>query len=283
MTSPIRATSTRPSTASTPWCTWPVSRPRRPGRSSATRTSTACSTCSRRPGGTACSGSSSRRPTTPSASPRWPTSFAADTPPRPDTLYGVSKVFGEALGRYYVDRYGLQVSCLRIGTCDWTPGDRRALATWLSPDDCARLVDAALRTRVAYSVVWGVSANTRRWWSLEAGRAIGYEPLDDAEAFASIAAARARPTRPITLVGGGFTTAGFGIDEVRLAMITSRTAGTRSSAWIADDVDPAAAAELQALLDLPAMIRAELADRFSGPLTFGTAGCAGRCAPAPTA
>ena len=139
--------------------------------------------------------------------------LAADTAPRPDTLYGVSKVFGEALGRYYVDRYSMQVSCLRIGTCDWTPGDQRALATWLSPDDCARLVDAALRTDVAYSVVWGVSANTRRWWSLEAGRAIGYEPLDDAEAFAS-SLPGGPPDPSDHLVGGGFTTVGFGIDEV---------------------------------------------------------------------
>ena len=36
--------------------------------------------------------------------------------PRPDTRYGVSKVFGEALGRLYADKYGLSVACLRIGT-----------------------------------------------------------------------------------------------------------------------------------------------------------------------
>jgi phosphomannomutase len=45
------------------------------------------------------------------------------------------------------------------------------------------------------------------------------------------------------------------------------------AAWIADDVEPAAAAELQALLD--AGDDAELADRFAGPLTFGTAGLRG--------
>jgi phosphomannomutase len=49
------------------------------------------------------------------------------------------------------------------------------------------------------------------------------------------------------------------------------------AAWIADEVDPAAAAELQQLLDAggPAA-GSELADRFSGPLTFGTAGLRGR-------
>src|SRR5207244_6175013 len=87
----------------------------------------------------------------------------ADLPPRPDTLYGVSKVFGEALGRYYVDRYRMEVACLRIGTFAPTPPDVRALSTWLSPADCARLVDACLRApRLTYSVVGGISASRRR-------------------------------------------------------------------------------------------------------------------------
>ncbi len=34
---------------------------------------------------------------------------------RPDSLYGVSKAYGEALGRMYVERHGLRVFCLRIG------------------------------------------------------------------------------------------------------------------------------------------------------------------------
>jgi uronate dehydrogenase len=138
----------------------------------------------------------------------------ADTPPRPDTLYGVSKVFGEALARYYVDRYGLQVACLRIGTCAAEPTDRRALATWLSFDDCARLVDACLRVEsLTYAVVWGVSANTRRSWSLAAGEALGYHPVDDAEAFAD-RLAELPPDPGDDLVGGRFTTATYGIDEV---------------------------------------------------------------------
>jgi uronate dehydrogenase len=138
----------------------------------------------------------------------------ADAPARPDTLYGVSKIFGEALGRYYVDRYGLQVACLRIGTCAPQPNDVRGLSTWLSPDDCARLVDAALRyPELDYALVWGVSANTRRWWSLDAGRAIGYEPVDDAEVFAE-GLPPAEPDPCDGLLGGGFASPGFGIDEV---------------------------------------------------------------------
>jgi uronate dehydrogenase len=142
-----------------------------------------------------------------------PAELPADTAPRPDTLYGVSKVFGEALGRYYADRYGMQVACLRIGTFAETPPDARAMATWLSPRDCARLVDACLRTnRLDYALVWGVSANVDRWWSLDAGQSLGYVPLDDA--------ARHRAGEPAEpdqqpFVGGGFTDPSFGIDEVR--------------------------------------------------------------------
>jgi uronate dehydrogenase len=144
----------------------------------------------------------------------WTDELAADAPARPDTLYGVSKIFAEALGRYYVDRYGMRVACLRIGTCDPQPYDERSMATWLSPDDCARLVDAALRsTALTYAVVWGVSANTRRWWSLDAGRAIGYEPVDDAEAYAS-SLLSGEPDPSDGLAGGGFTSPSFGIDEV---------------------------------------------------------------------
>ncbi len=137
----------------------------------------------------------------------------ADLAPRPDTLYGVSKVFGEALGRYYVDRYGMQVACLRIGTFEERPSYRRSLGTWLSPDDCARLVDACLRApALDYAIVWGISNNTRRTWSLDAGRELGYEPQDDAEDYADSVDMSSHPSD--AFLGGGFTSDGFGIDEV---------------------------------------------------------------------
>jgi uronate dehydrogenase len=137
----------------------------------------------------------------------------ADLPPRPDTLYGVSKVFGEALARYYVDRYDFQVACLRIGTFETRPPDVRALATWLSPDDCARLVDACLRAPdLTYALVWGASKNTRRVLSLDAGRAVGYEPQDDAERY--VDEVEPGSDSSDVFLGGGFTSPGFGIDAV---------------------------------------------------------------------
>jgi uronate dehydrogenase len=140
--------------------------------------------------------------------------LSTDAPPRPDTLYGVSKVFGETLGRYYADRYDMKVACLRIGTFADTPPDPMSLSTWLSPDDCARLVNACLRSpALSYAVLWGISANTRRIWPLADARALGYAPEDDAEAFAD--ALPDRQSYPSdALVGGGFTSPGFGIDEV---------------------------------------------------------------------
>src|SRR5665213_1022272 len=105
--------------------------------------------------------------------------------PRPDSLYGVSKVASESLGSLYHDRYGLDVLCLRIGSYRERPSNIRELWSWLSPGDCVRLVEAAMTTaRPGFRVVWGVSANRRAVVTLAEARAIGYFPLDDAEVFA---------------------------------------------------------------------------------------------------
>lgn len=107
--------------------------------------------------------------------------------PRPDTYYGVSKAAMEALGSLYADKFGMKVVSARIGTGGERPGNVRTLGSWLSPADSFRLVQATLNDRGApgHHVVWAVSANTRGWANLEAGRAIGFEPQDDAEVFAA--------------------------------------------------------------------------------------------------
>ncbi len=62
----------------------------------------------------------------------------------------------------------------------------RALATWLSPADCVRMVAAALvAPSPGFALIYGISANSRAWWDLEPGRAVGYEPQDDAEDYAA--------------------------------------------------------------------------------------------------
>ena len=107
-----------------------------------------------------------------------------ESPLRPDTYYGVSKAFGEALGRMYHDKFGLRVACLRIGSALERPQEVRHLSTWLSPGDLSRLVSACLISPdLGFEIVYGVSANTRGWWDLGSGRRLGYEARDNAEDF----------------------------------------------------------------------------------------------------
>jgi uronate dehydrogenase len=108
-----------------------------------------------------------------------------DHPVRPDTFYGVSKAFGEALGRLYADKYGLEVVCLRIGSFTERPTTPRQLSIWLSPRDCVHLVCCCLdASSVGFEIVYGVSANTRSWWKDDAAARLGYHPEDNAEEFA---------------------------------------------------------------------------------------------------
>jgi uronate dehydrogenase len=146
--------------------------------------------------------------------PDWGLLTEADAPPRPDTYYGVAKVTMEALGSLYADRYGLDVVCLRIGSAFAEPTSTRHLSTWLSPADTVSLVDAALSApSPGFSVVWGVSDNTRNWWDLTAARALGYEPADDAEVYAeALIEVHGEPDLADPVhgrVGGEFTTAAF--------------------------------------------------------------------------
>ena len=125
--------------------------------------------------------------------------IGTDDPYRPDGLYGVWKAFGEVLGRYYSDKFGMQVACVRIGSItaqddpkhdsvressgwlDLTDEEKfkRYAATWMSQRDFARLVRAILARDVPFSIVYGVGDNATRFWDLEPGRAIyGFWPLD---------------------------------------------------------------------------------------------------------
>lgn len=124
--------------------------------------------------------------------PARPRRIDTDVPVRPDSLYGASKAWGEALGRFYAETTELRVICLRIGwvteddqvpgrEADASPDGRRALGMWMSQADCASLIGAALDApdRVRWGIVYGVSANPGRWFNLDAGRnLLGWEPRD---------------------------------------------------------------------------------------------------------
>ena len=132
------------------------------------------------------------------------------TRPRPDTFYGVGKVAAEGLMSLYADRHGIDAVACRIGSFLERPETVRHLSTWLSPDDCVRMVEAGLTcTAPGFAVLYGISANTRAWWDLEPGRALGYDPLDDAEQFAGSVEPAAYDAGEAAHVGGPYATAEF--------------------------------------------------------------------------
>lgn len=138
--------------------------------------------------------------------PREP--IGMDAPVRPDTFYGVSKVFGEALGRMYVDRYGLEFVAVRICSFLERPREARNLATWLSPRDAAQLFRRAIDAPdVTYLTVAGISANTRRWMNPDGWDVLGYEPADNAEDYAAEVAHLVSPpqSNAARFQGGIFT------------------------------------------------------------------------------
>lgn len=103
--------------------------------------------------------------------------------PRPGNRYGVSKATGETLGRFFYEEHGLRVACVRIGnlTKDHPPKDyERGQAMWLSHRDCAHLFERCLEADYDYEIVYGISDNDRKYYSIERAREVlGYDPQDN--------------------------------------------------------------------------------------------------------
>ena len=119
---------------------------------------------------------------------------------RPDSRYGVSKAFGEALGSLYADKYGLKVLSIRIGNVGAAPIDRRRLSIWLSPRDLTQLVEIGLEhPELHCEVVYGMSDNARAWWDNSTATRLGYKPQDKADDYADEILARAPPLDPNSL------------------------------------------------------------------------------------
>jgi uronate dehydrogenase len=120
--------------------------------------------------------------------------IAASVAPRPDSYYGVSKVFGEAMGRFYADKFGLSVVSLRIGAFRPAPLEPRHLAVWISPRDMVELVRCSIEAPpLHYCVAYGMSANDRSFWDNREAAILGYAPRDNAEDFAAKILASAPP------------------------------------------------------------------------------------------
>lgn len=102
---------------------------------------------------------------------------------RPDTRYGLSKAFGEDLGRLYSYKHGIRTMNLRIGSCFPKPFDARSLSTWLSFRDFCQLLDIGLTADYQFEIVYGVSDNPTSWWDNSNAERFGYKPLDTAEDY----------------------------------------------------------------------------------------------------
>jgi nucleoside-diphosphate-sugar epimerase len=136
-------------------------------------------------------------------------------PVRPDGLYGVSKVFGEALGRLYADRYGISVICLRIGWCHGEDdpaaqramvhrmrekhpklpyGGREQVGLWISSRDMAQLIHRSLQADVVYGVYYAASDNAPAVLDISRARKeLGYEPQDRVNDYTTQGTWEARP------------------------------------------------------------------------------------------
>ena len=141
-------------------------------------------------------------------------------PPRPDSRYGVSKAFGEALGRFYADKYGLGVLCIRIGNFADRPSDRRRLSIWISPRDFRQLVRIGLEHQdLHFETVYGASESDRSWWDNANAYRLGYRPEDESAPYAAeILAKEPEPTDLVAerFQGGPFCSAEFAGDPGRI-------------------------------------------------------------------
>jgi nucleoside-diphosphate-sugar epimerase len=130
---------------------------------------------------------------------------------RPDSFYGVSKAFGENLGRFYAENGGPKFYAIRIGALvhedhpyahaergvisgKWERDSpqynlmvKRLKSLWISKRDFVQLINLCLQYNAPnYDSFYAVSNNPRRWLDIEYPRKrLGYEPQDNAEEWLS--------------------------------------------------------------------------------------------------
>ncbi len=146
--------------------------------------------------------------------------IGTDLTVRPDSRYGVSKAFGEALGALYADKHGMIVTCLRIGNVGPRPLDLRRLSIWISPEDIVQLICIGLEhPDIRFDILYGASDNAASWWDNSRARQLGYRPTgksEDHRAHAEAEQARIGPD-PVgdRFQGGTFTSMEFTNDVKR--------------------------------------------------------------------
>ncbi len=108
----------------------------------------------------------------------------ARAPTRPDSFYGLAKVFGENLAQLYWEKHGLETVSIRIGSSEPVPSNRRHLRTWLSFRDLDHLVERALTVpNVGHTIIYGMSDNAEAFWDNRLAAPLGFRPKDSADAY----------------------------------------------------------------------------------------------------
>jgi uronate dehydrogenase len=103
---------------------------------------------------------------------------------RPDSRYGASKAFGEAIAALYAFKHGLRVACIRIGNFGDAPIDARRLSIWVAPQDLVQLIRIGLEhPDIRHEIFYGISDNARGWWDNSAAFRLGYRPQGKAEDY----------------------------------------------------------------------------------------------------
>ncbi|MBP1988376.1 NAD-dependent epimerase/dehydratase family protein [Halolamina salifodinae] len=143
------------------------------------------------------------------------TNVTVDDDERPDSYYGVSKAYGEDMGRFYIETreypkrfYAARIASVRGGLYDNPYGDaekgveegewergsekyteqvKRLKGTWLSLRDWAQLVELCLTDEeTEFGIFFATSDNPRSWFDLEHTKELlGYEPEDSASDWQS--------------------------------------------------------------------------------------------------
>jgi len=109
-------------------------------------------------------------------------------PPRPDSPYAVGKLFGEACGRFFSDRYGMSVIVIRLGAVLDTdrPKLRRHFPGYLSHADAVQMIDKCLSApdSLKYDIFDAISDNRWRWRDTShAKEVLGWRPTGHSELF----------------------------------------------------------------------------------------------------
>lgn len=117
-----------------------------------------------------------------------PLPIGVNVQPTPKYWYAAAKMFLEAAGRSFAEKFGIEVIAVRLGWCPRTPeqvedirAEEWAQDVYLSPNDAGRFFACAAEAKLTdkYAVVYATSKPKQSLYDLETTkRLLGYEPRE---------------------------------------------------------------------------------------------------------